>query len=77
MRSMLTMGTELLDKGFLNFVKDFHLMNRLSLLRVSGLEPEAPAGAMLPNIKHLLNTVKIGKDSRRRCHQECLFHLWM
>ena len=67
MRRMPTMKTELQDKGFLKFIKDFHLMNRLSIIRASGLELEAPDGAMLtalgPDIEHLLNTVKLGEVS--------------
>ena len=67
MRGMLTMKTELQDKGFLNFIKGFHLMNRLSIIRASGLELETRDGAMLtalgPDMEHLLNTVKLGKVS--------------
>ena len=42
-------------------------MNRLSIIRASGLELEAPDGAMLTaqglNIEHLLNAVILGEVS--------------
>ena len=63
------MKTELQDKCFLKFNNDFYLMNRLSIIRASGLELEleAPDGAILtalgPDIEHLLNTVILGEVS--------------
>ena len=40
-------------------------MNRLSIIRTSGLELEAPDGTMLttlgPDEEHLLNTIKLGR----------------
>ena len=44
MRSTPTMGTELQDERFLRLVKVVHLINHI---RASGLELEAPDGAML------------------------------
>ena len=42
-------------------------MNRLSIIRASGLELEAPDGTMLtalgPDVEHLLNTIKLGEVS--------------
>ena len=46
MRRMPTMKTELHDKGFLKLIKYCHLMNRLSIIRASGLELEAPDGTI-------------------------------
>ena len=67
MRRMPTMKTELQDKGFLKLIKYYHLMNRLSIIRASGLELEAPDGTMLtalgPDVEHLLNTIKLGEVS--------------
>ena len=61
------MKTELQDKGFLKLIKYYHLMNRLSIIRASGLELEAPDGTMLtalgPDEEHLLNTIKLGEVS--------------
>ena len=61
------MKTELQDKNFLKFLKDYHLINCLSIIRASGLELETPDGAMLtalgPNIKYLLNTIKLSEVS--------------
>ena len=66
-RGMPTMGTELQDKRFLKFVKSYHIMNRLSLLRSSGLQLRSPDGTNLtalgPDIDRLLNTVKLGEIS--------------
>ena len=71
------MGTKLLGKGFLNFIKVSHLINRLSIIRAAGLEVEAPDGAMLgalgPDIitwSMMLNWVK------HWCHQEDSVHSW-
>ena len=65
MRRMPTMTTELQDKGFLKLIKYYHLMNRLSIIRASGLELEAPDGTMLtalgPDVEHMLNTIKLGE----------------
>ena len=62
---MPTMKTELQDKGFLKLIKYYHLMNRLSINRASGLELEAPDGTTLtalgPDVEHLLNTIKLGE----------------
>ena len=41
------MVAEMQDKDFLEFVKESQLMNRLSSIRTSGLELEAPGGAKL------------------------------
>ena len=77
MKGMPTMKTEFQDKGFLKFIKDYHLMNRLSIIGASGLELEAPDGARLLalglDIEHLLNTVNLGKC---QCHQGYTFHSW-
>lgn len=58
------MGTELRGKGFLNFIRDSHLINRLSITRAAGLEVEAPDGAMLtalgPDVTTCSTDVKIG-----------------
>ena len=65
MRGMPTMKTELQDKGSLKLIKDFQLMNRLSIImalvddsRSRDLELEAPDVAMLLamglDIRHLL-----------------------
>ena len=65
MRSLPTMGTEVLHKGFPEFLNDFHLMNCLRIVRASGLALEAPDGAMLtalgPDIRYLLDTDKFGE----------------
>ena len=66
-RGMPTMGTELQDKRFLKFVKSYHIMNRLSLIRSSGLQLRSLDGTSLtalgPDIDRLLNTVKLGEIS--------------
>ena len=64
MRSILKLCTEMQDKGLLKLDKDFHLMDRSSVIRASGLEPKAPDGARLtavgPDTKHLRNIIRLG-----------------
>ena len=66
-RGMPTIETELQDKRFLRFIKSYHIMNRLSLIRSSGLQLRSPDGTSLtalgPDIDRLLNTVKLGEIS--------------
>ena len=53
------------DKGFNEIIKDMNPVDRLSIIRASGLGIEAPDGTMLttlgPDIKYLLNIVNSGK----------------